>query len=147
MASQDLRKLIERGVTAAEQGNTLDALFHLESAGRSASTPRLNSYLGYCLAKERREFKRAADLCLEALQQEPAQAVHYLNLGRVYLAAGQKAAAIRALRKGIKFGKSRSIIEELVKLGIRKAPVVASLPRNHPVNKHLGLLFKRLGVR
>jgi tetratricopeptide (TPR) repeat protein len=147
MASQEFRKLIERGVAAAEQGNTLDALFHLESAGRSGSTPRLSSYLGYCLAKERREFKRAAELCLEALKEEPAQAVHYLNLGRVYLAAGQKAAAIRALRRGVKFGKSRPIIAELKKLGIRKEPVVASLPRSHPVNKHLGLLFKRLGMR
>ncbi len=147
MASQELHKLIERGVAAAEHGNTLDALFHLESAAHSGSTPRLKSYLGYCLARERREFKRAADLCLDALKEEPAQAVHYLNLGRVYLAAGQKAAAIRTLRKGVKFGKGRSIIEQLVKLGIRKPPVVASLPRSHPVNKHLGLLFKRLGMR
>jgi len=147
MASQEFLKLIERGAAAAERGNTLDALFHLESARRYGSTPRLNSYLGYCLAKERREFKEAADLCLEALKLEPAQAVHYLNLGRVYLAAGKKAAAIRALRRGVKFGKSRAIIEELKRLGIRKAPVVSSLPRNHPVNKHLGLLFKRLGVR
>ena len=147
MASQEFLKLIERGAAAAERGNTLDALFYLESALRYGSTPRLNSYLGYCLAKERREFKEAADLCLEALKLEPAQAVHYLNLGRVYLAAGQKAAAIRALRRGVKFGKSRAIIEELKRLGIRKAPVVSSLPRNHPVNKHLGLLFKRLGVR
>jgi hypothetical protein len=81
------------------------------------------------------------------MKLEPAQAVHYLNLGRVHLAAGQKAAAIRTLRKGLRFGRSRSIIQELKKLGIRKAPVVASLPRDHPVNKHLGLLFKRLGVR
>ena len=147
MASQEFHKLVERGAAAAERGNTLDALFHLESALRYGSTPRLNSYLGYCLAKERREFKEAADLCLEALKLEPAQAVHYLNLGRVYLAAGQKAAAIRALRRGVKFGKSRAIIEELKRLGIRKAPVVSSLPRNHPVNKHLGLLFKRFGVR
>ena len=147
MESQGFRKLVEQGAAAAERGNTLDALFHLESALRYGSTPRLNSYLGYCLAKERREFKEAADLCLEALKLEPAQAVHYLNLGRVYLAAGQKAAAIRALRRGVKFGKSRAIIEELKRLGIRKAPVVSSLPRNHPVNKHLGLLFKRLGVR
>jgi Flp pilus assembly protein TadD len=147
MATQEFRKLIERGVAAAERGNTLDALFHLESAAHSGSTPRLASYLGYCLAKERREFKQGADLCLDALKEEPAQAVHYLNLGRVYLVAGQKAAAIRALRKGVKFGKSRAIIELLLKLGIRKPPVVASLPRSHPVNKHLGLLFKRLGMR
>ena len=147
MTSEEFHNLVKRGTAEAEQGNTLDALFHLESAAHSGSTPRLTSYLGYCLAKERREFKRAADLCLEALKQEPAQAVHYLNLGRVYLVAGQKAAAIRALQKGVKFGKSRSIIEELKMLGIRKPPVVASLPRDHPVNKYLGLLLKWLGAR
>jgi Flp pilus assembly protein TadD len=147
MASLEYRKLVEQAAAEAERGNTLDALFHLESAARFGSTPRLASYLGYCLARERGQFKEATDLCLEALRLEPAQAVHYLNLGRVHLAAGQKAAAIRTLRKGLKFGRSRSIIQELKKLGIRKAPVVASLPRDHPVNKHLGLLFKRLGVR
>jgi Flp pilus assembly protein TadD len=147
MASLEFRQLVEQGAAAAERGNTLDALFHLESAARIGSTPRLASYLGYCLARERGQFQEAADLCLEALKLEPAQAVHYLNLGRVYLAAGKKTVAIRTLRKGLKFGKSRLIIQELKKLGIRKEPVVASLPRNHPVNKHLGLLFKRLGVR
>lgn len=147
MTGQEFRRLVEQGVAAAERGNTLDALFRLENAARIASTPRLVSYLGYCLARERGEVKRAADLCLEALKEEPAQAVHYLNLGRVYLVAGQKAAAIRTLRRGLKFDKGRSIIQQLKKLGIRKEPVLPSLPRNHPVNKHLGLLFKRLGMR
>jgi tetratricopeptide (TPR) repeat protein len=147
MATQEFRKLVEQGIAAAEQGNTLDALFRLEGAARVASTPQVASYLGYCLARERGEYKRAADLCLEALKLEPAHAVHYLNLGRVYLAAGQKAAAIRTLRRGLKFDKSRAIIQQLKKLGIRKEPVLPSLPRNHPVNKHLGRFLKRLGVR
>lgn len=147
MATEEFHGLLQRGTAEAEQGNTLDALFHLESAARSGTSPRLSSYLGYCLAKERREFKRAGDLCLEALKEEPAQAIHYLNLGRVYLAAGQKAAAIQALKKGLKFGKSRALIEALKKLGIRKPPVIPSLPRDHPVNKYLGLLLARLGLR
>ena len=147
MVDHGLVELVEKGVALAEQGNTLVALLHLEDAARLGSTPILNSYLGYCLARERRQFKQGASLCAEALAQEPEQVVHYLNLGRVYLAAGQKAMAIKTFRQGLKLGKNRPITEELNKLGIRKRPVLASIPRAHRLNKHLGLFFTRLGIR
>jgi tetratricopeptide (TPR) repeat protein len=147
MTDQDFREQVKRGVAAAEQSNTLEALFYLENAALLRTTPTLTSYLGYCLARERRQFKKGAGLCLEALKQEPQQAIHYLNLGRVYLAAGEKVRAIKTLRQGLKLGRNRLILEELKKLGIRKQPVFRSLSRGHPLNKHAGLLFTRLGMR
>ncbi len=147
MTNQDYLQQVKRGVAAADQSNTLEALFHLENAALFGSTPTLSSYLGYCLARERRQFKKGAGLCLEAMKQEPQQAIHYLNLGRVYLAAGEKMRAIKTLRQGLKLGRNRLILEELKKLGIRKQPVFRSLSRGHALNKHAGRLFTRLGMR
>ncbi|MGD0267314.1 MAG: hypothetical protein ABSD47_20560 [Candidatus Methylomirabilota bacterium] len=147
MTGHDFLQQVERGAAAAEQGNTVVALIHLENAALHGSTPLLASYLGYCLARERHEFEKGASLCLAALEQEPGQAIHYLNLGRVYLAAGQRELAIKTLYRGLKLGGNRLILEELKKFGIRKELVFRSLPRSHPLNKYLGLLFARLGIR
>lgn len=147
MTGHGFLQQVERGAAAAEQGNTLVALIHLENAALHGSTPLLASYLGYCLARERHQFKKGVSLCLGALEQEPGQAIHYLNLGRVYVAAGQKELAIKTLRRGLKLGTNRLIPEELKKFGIRKEPVFRSLHRNHPLNKYLGLLSALLGMR
>ena len=147
MTDHNFRELVERGAATADQGNTLEALLHLENAARFGSTPMLTSYLGYCLARERGQFKKGAGLCLEALTHEPGQGVHYLNLGRVYLAAGNKGLAVKSFRQGLKFGRHSLISEELKRLGIRKPAVVPSLSRSHPLNKYLGLVFTRLHMR
>lgn len=147
MADQNFLQQVKKGVAAAERGNTLEGLIHLENAALLGSRPILSSYLGYCLAQERREFKKGAALCLEALKEEPQQPVYYLNLGRVYLAAGDKARAIKTLQQGLKMGKSGLIMEELKKLGIRKPPIFSFFSRTHPLNKLMGLLLSRLGIR
>jgi tetratricopeptide (TPR) repeat protein len=147
MTEHTFRQLVEEGAAAADAKNTLEALFLLENAALLGSTPILKSYLGYCLAAEQRQFKKGAFLCSDALKEEPGKAVHYLNLGRVYLAAGEKARAIKALRQGLKLGRNRYILEELRRLGIRKQPIFSSLSRDHPLNKHVGTLFARLGMR
>lgn len=147
MSGQDFRQLVQKGIAAADQGNTLDALLHLETAARLGSTPTLASYLGYCLARERQEFKEATGLCRQALTKEPEKAIHYLNLGRVFLAAGEKRLAINTFQQGLKRERHRLILEELKRLGIRRRPVVSPLSRSHPVNKYLGMAFTRLRVR
>jgi tetratricopeptide (TPR) repeat protein len=147
MSDQSFQQLVRKGTAAAEQGNTLDALVYLESAARLGSTPILASYLGYCMARERHQFKEAIGLCRQALTKEPEQALHYLNLGRVFLAAREKRLAINTFRQGLKRGRHRLILEELKRLGIRKRPVVPPFSRSHPLNKYLGLLFTRLNMR
>lgn len=147
MSGQDFRQLVKKGITAADDGNTLDALLHFETAARLGSTPILSSYLGYCLARERHQFKEAIGHCRQALAKEPEKAIHYLNLGRVFLAAGEKRLAINTFHQGMKRERLRLILAELKKLGIRRRPVVSPLSRTHPVNKYLGLALTRLRVR
>lgn len=147
MADENLRRMIAQGIAAANQENTLMALVHLENAAREEASPLLNSYLGYCLAKERHQLARGLALCQQAIQDEPQKTDHYLNLGRIYLLAGQKNQAISTLRRGLKVGRNPRIVQELKKLGLRKSPVFSGLERNHPANKYAGILLQRLGFR
>lgn len=147
MSSQEFAQLVKKGITASNQGNTLDALFHFENAGRLGSTPSLNSYMGYCLARERQEFKQGIALCRQALANEPEQAVHYLNLGRVFLETGKQQLAVEAFRHGLKRERHHLIVEELKKLSTMKPPVVPFLSHTHPVNKYLGQLLNHLRLR
>jgi tetratricopeptide (TPR) repeat protein len=139
--------LIRQGITALNEGSTLVAMVHFEDAVKLDNSPTARSYLAFSLAKERNQFGRAASLCLSALQEEPDKSLHYLNLGRIYLLAGEKTRAIKTFRKGLKAGRNQQIIDELKKLGLRQPPVMKTLDRNNPLNKCLGILFQKLGMR
>ncbi|BCR03398.1 hypothetical protein DESUT3_04670 [Desulfuromonas versatilis] len=147
MPSTDFNRLVQQGIAAIRQGNTLMALVHFENAAHQRDTPVVRSYLAYCLARERRQLQKAVHMCMTALQEEPGNSIHTLNLGRIYLIAGQKARAINAFRRGIKLERNQEIIEELKALGVRKSPPLKALDRDHPLNKYLGILSKRFGFR
>lgn len=140
-------RLIEAAVAAAEAGNTLMALVHLEQAARTHQTPLLKSYLGYCLTREKKDAQKGIALCEEALRMEPANSSHYLNMARICLLLGQKTRAIAFLRKGLKFQRNKAIIELLQSLGVRRESVFPSLSRNHPLNRYSGMILSRLGLR
>lgn len=147
MSGEDFNTLLRKGIASADEGETLVGLLHLENAAKLGSSPLFLSYLGYCSARERRQFRKGLALCQEAIDAEPNNSQHYLNLGRIYLEAGQKTQAIKAYRRGLKLGKNRQIAEELKALGLRKSPVFASLPRENPINRFAGRLLTRLGMR
>ncbi len=147
MPTANYNRLVRQGIEAIEHGNTLMALVHLEEAATLRATPTVNSYLAYCLAKERRQMQQAVQLCLEAIRQEPGNSIHALNLGRIYLLGGNKGRAIQTFRKGLKLGRNQQIIKEIKSLGLRKSPPLSSLDRDHPLNKFLGIAFSKLGFR
>ncbi len=147
MITDRYRTLLRQGLDALEKDDTLLALILFEDACKLAETPTAKSCLAYCLAREKKLFQQAIAMCLTAQQQEPANSLHYLNLGRVYLAAGQKQKAIRVLRQGLKMKRDQQIIDLLVALGQRKPPPIPALPRNHFLNRNLGLLLSRIGMR
>ncbi len=144
---ETLNDLIRRGDRALQQGDTLVALLQFETAHNIEQTPQVMSKLAYCLAKERRQLQQALRLCMDALQREPDNPDHYYQLGRIYLIAGQKRRAIATFRKGLKFKRHQPSIDELVRIGVRKEPVLRSLPREHLLNRGLGILLSRFGSR
>jgi tetratricopeptide (TPR) repeat protein len=155
----------QQAFQSIDDGGTLQGLFVLESSPELSAIPSCNSYRGYCIAKERGQFREAVRLCQSALDAEPHNPVHYLNLGRVFLHAGDKSKAIATFWKGISRapgaeqgvtvaapsqGHAREhalILDELRRLGIRKRVPFSSLRRNHPLNRIAGKLLATFGVR
>ena len=145
--SETFNDLLRKGERALKNGDTLVALLQLETAHAIEPLPGIKSKLAFCLAKERRQYQQAMHLCREALQAEPGNPDHYYQLSRIYLVAGQKRQALKSLRKGLKFKRHQPIIDELIRLGARKAPVFSTLPREHLLNRSVGILFTKLGSR
>jgi tetratricopeptide (TPR) repeat protein len=156
--------IVQRAISVIDWGDTLQGLIALESAPSLHEIPVVRSYLAYCVAKERGQYRKAVHLCETALAAEPRNAAHYLNLGRVYLLTKQKGKALETFRKGLSkdatAGPSSAaesaerqakqqalILAELRKLGIRKRAPFPSLPREHPLNRHVGRLLARLRLR
>ncbi len=145
--TETLDGLLRKGDHALQSGDTLVALLQFEMAHAIEPRPGLKAKLAYCLAKERRQYQQAMNLCREALQAEPDNPDHYYQLSRIYMVAGQKRHAIKSLRKGLKFKRHQPIIDELNRLGARKDPVFSSLPREHIINRSAGVLLAKLGSR
>jgi tetratricopeptide (TPR) repeat protein len=157
--------ILQPVLCAIDRGDTLHGLVALECSPELRAHPVVNSYLAYCIAKERGEIREALRLCQAALDAEPRNPAHYLNLGRIFLQTGDKARAIATFWKGISNapgvepgvhaeaslrGHAREhalILEQLRRLGIRKRVAFPSLGRQHPLNRIAGKVLARLGVR
>jgi len=147
MTTEDAGTLAEQAIREADNGNTLIALVHFEKVLKERKSPLLTTYFAYCLAKERKEYGQALALCKKAIERTLPAPVLYLNLGRIFLAAGHKRQALNAFRRGLKFGSHPLIIAEIKQLGMRKNPVIPILSRDNICNKYLGLLLDRLALR
>jgi Flp pilus assembly protein TadD len=134
-------------VAALAADDTLTALAHLERALKLHDHPGWYSFLGYCIARERGQHRKGRELCLGSLAVEPDRPVHYCNLGRVQMLSGDKEDALRVLREGMAKGGSPENVRLLEALGRRNPPVFPSLARTNPLNRYLGLLLRRLGLR
>lgn len=137
----------DEGIRALSARRTGEALQWFEKAAGEEQTPLVRAYLAYCRAKVQGNHREQIALCLEAMKEEPRNSDIYLNLGRVYLLAGQRKPAIRAFDLGLRYGKNAQIVNELILLGRRKAPPLPFLSRSNPINKYLGKLLKKLGIR
>jgi tetratricopeptide (TPR) repeat protein len=116
--------------------------------------PILLSYHGYLEALVYKQYTRGINTCLKAREMVLEKAISgreffnpvlYLNLGRVYLAAGNKEDAFEAFRMGLIFGhENEDLLYELRELGMRRKPLVPFLQRSNPLNKYIGKLLHNL---
>ena len=142
MQSTDGEGLLKRGLEAIAQGDTLSALSYFEKAINIERSPDVCSYYALCIAKERGQVSYAVSLCKEAIQKEPGNSLHYLNLGKIYLIENNKEEAIKTFRAGLDYETNPLIIDELNKLGPRKPPILPFLERSNPINRYLGIMFR-----
>jgi Tfp pilus assembly protein PilF len=137
----------QRALKELADGNALAALACLEKALTVWDHPRWYAYLGYCIAKERGQVTKALELCRTAIKYEPDNTENYLMMAKVHLISGDKVEALQTLRQGMAQGGSVEIDRLLNEIGTRKPPPIAFLSRDNPLNKWLGLILSRLGLR
>ncbi len=150
MNTDNFDDILEQVVDAAENGSFQLATTFLSQAGEYANSPLLQSYRAYCLAgitRDRRQQREAVMLCQESIKADPANSVHYLLQGRILLLMGDRKNAVRVFQTGLKIAPNPKIIAEIKRIGMRKTVIFEKLDRNHPLNVHLGKLFKCLGFR
>jgi len=102
------------------------------------------SYYGMLKAVRGGEIGLGLELCTRAIKKEFFRAEFYLNLGRVYMSAGNKNGAIKVFKKGLKYDPANDEINScLIELGFRNRPIIPGIGRSNPVNKFLGILIRR----
>jgi predicted Zn-dependent protease len=143
----DAEELFAKAMDALKSGNSGEAVDLLEQAVGLERRPIFCSNLAICLAKEKKDFKRAISLCKEAIKSDPKNSIHFLHLGRVHIQANQKKEAIRIFCMGLRHSENRDIIAELNRIGRRRPPVIPFLDRSNPLNKMLGKMFYTQKVR
>ena len=141
-----------RGLRAIERGAHLEALAYFEAAvqlarrlGAEAVPMKYLSYYGWSLAVCSDRLEEARDLCEAAVRCEFYNPDVYWNLGRVYLRSGDRSLAFDAFVRGLRLNpRHPGLVGELRRLGIRRRPVMRFFTRDHPVNRLLGRLRRRL---
>jgi len=124
-------------------------LLSVEAMNTYPEEPSISSYHGFLLCKVEKKYKEGLDLCQKSIKRigefKDILPLLYLNLGRAYLASGDKKRAIEAFQRGLKYDKNNHDLKwEIKKLGVRKNPVIPFLDRKNPINKYLGKLRARL---
>jgi tetratricopeptide (TPR) repeat protein len=129
-----------------EQAGT--ALEHFRAAhALQRDNARYQSFYGLSVGLVERRFNKALELCNAAVKEEFFNPDLYLNLARVHMAFGFKAEGLRYLRRALMIDPgSASAQAELRRLGQRRRPVLAFLPRRHMLNRWLGRARRRLGI-
>ncbi|BEH09102.1 MULTISPECIES: tetratricopeptide repeat protein [Geobacter] len=147
MTATNMTEWFAKGVEALHHDHVYLARACFEQAVTEQRSPLSSSYLALCQAKTRGTFSDAIARAREAVAADPANPALYHNLGCIYLLAGKRTEAIETFRQGLRVGGGEDIASELERLGTRRAPPIKRLPRNHPVNKYLGIVLSRLGLR
>ena len=141
------QKEFDRAQQELDLNNVLAALACLERALSIWNDPLWHSRLGFCIAKQRGQLTRAFELCRNSIEHDPGNPLHYLYLGKVYLVAGNTNEALRTFRQGMILGGSPELERMLASIGTRKPPVISFLSRDNLLNKFLGIIFDRFGLR
>ncbi len=147
MRSDEIEDLMHKGIDAAEKGYIHSAQVFFGQVSEHRKSPELHSYMAYCLAKGQGRIHSAAKICRESIKREPNNSLHFLILGRILLMSGDRRKAIYTFRQGLRASPNPRIIDELKKLGLRKPAPLKSLNRSHLVNRTLGRVFSKFGLR
>ncbi len=151
MGARSAEMSFRKGLKALEENRHLEGLAYFEAAlnleeraGSPAPRMKYLSFYGVALALAAGRTEDAIEMCERALSMEFYNPDLYLNAARVYLAAGQRRRAYKALCQGLRLEKGHSgLIAEIRKMGIRKRLPFPFLGRGHVLNRVTGRMITR----
>ena len=145
MTTEELEKQFNAGKLYLREDNLDKALRAFSKAYREdMENPYYMSYYGLCKAMRAGEIGLGLELCTAAIKKEFHKAELYINLGRVYIAAGNKKGAVKVFKKGLIYDPTNEELHRfMTELGVRNSPIISVLERSNPVNKYLGIFFRR----
>ncbi len=145
VAEENLDERLKAGLKHLAENKMEEACKEFEKAYKiDRDNATAMSYYGLCSALERAKIGLGLELCTKAIKKDFHKPEHYLNLGRVYLTAGNKKGAITVFLKGLRFAPNdKGLNDILVEIGVRKRPVIPFLNRSNPINRFLGIFFRR----
>ena len=99
------------------------------------------SYYGLCVATVRRKYGEGIKYCQVSLRSNSMDPDHRTNLAMVYLEGNDREKAIECLNAGLRLDRRNRRLNALLdRIGRRRSPVIAFLPRDNPLNVWLGKL-------
>lgn len=134
---------VRRAIAEVEREEFLNALVSFaaireETKGKPFPTDGL-SYFALCLALVEKQYKPAIEMAKKAIELQFYQANHYVNLARIYVAAGDRKKAVEATEKGLKVVPEDPKLKAMrTELGVRQRPPVPFLDRSNPINVSMG---------
>lgn len=142
---------IKVAAAAVERGDLEGALRLLKllyEKGLDSAPAEGWSIYGLCLALVENKNKLGIDYCTRAVEMQPYDPSHRVNLIKVYLQNKSRRRAVEILEDGLKATpKDSALIEIRDAIRYRKPPVIRFLHRDNVVNQVLGKLrYKRVLV-
>ncbi|MBI3805054.1 MAG: tetratricopeptide repeat protein [Nitrospirae bacterium] len=118
----------------------LESQKYFKELEEDATPPLLLSLLGLSQAMARNNIEVGVSYCQRAIAEDSLQEDFYHHLGLVYLKAGDKKKAITVFKKGLRLSPNHSgIWSRIAQLGLRKRPLLPFLPRQHFLNRFIGM--------
>jgi tetratricopeptide (TPR) repeat protein len=149
--SQELFRRAEACIVRGKFDMAEDLL--AEAVRISSENPLYLSYYGLCVGM-RGDLAEAQKLCAKAAKLLPQSPIILVNLGRILLAQGLRKEARELFARAYSLDNTSSPAAlELSGMGVRRQPVIGSLPRSHPLNCFLGRMrhqilgYKRPGLK
>ncbi|MEM9557782.1 MAG: hypothetical protein AAGC60_26230 [Acidobacteriota bacterium] len=147
--AEHLEALYLRGLERCRKGQWQEGLVDLShvASQQGRDAPSLcYSYLGYGIARYRRQVAKGLRLCRYAVKQEFYQPENYVNLARVCLLSDEnRRMAWEAVRDGLKIDpEHHELLELQQRIGYRRPPVLPFMSRRNPLNRLLGWMRHRV---
>lgn len=149
MEEEPLR-LFKRGMSLLRRGYPEDASECFEKIIEMGyDSTACYSWLGVAIARSRfGDIIKAEEYCKKAIKKAYYRPQYYLNLAEVYLNWGKKKKAIDVLESTFELDDDgKAAHRELDKLGLRKPSLIPFLSRGNPINKYLGIILSKMGLR